>query len=79
MTQLHAARLLLPVDPEKARPVLERLLAHANPVVVGEMAKALADRALPTSPLFAALLRHPSQDARLHGATALLRLTGALP
>jgi len=79
MTQLHAARLLLPVDPEKARPVLERLLAHANPVVVGEMAKALADAGLADLPSIRRLLRHPSQDARLHGATALLRLTGALP
>ncbi len=78
MTRLNAARLMLPVAPDKARPVLEGLLAHANPVVVGEMAKILADQGLADLPTIRRLLRHPSGPARLQGATALLRLTGAL-
>jgi len=79
MTRLHAARLMLPGAPEKARPVLEGLLAHANPVVVSEMAKTLVDQRLADLPTIRQLLRHPSGEVRLQGATALMRLTGALP
>jgi len=79
MTRLNAARLMLPVAPDKARPVLEGLFAHDNPVVVGEMAKTLVDQRLADLPTIRRLLRHPSSQARLQGATALMRLTGALP
>ena len=78
MTRLHAARLLMPVRPEQAAPVLERLLADPNPVVVGEMARTLTDAGLEDLATIRQLLRHPSPEARLQGATALLRLTGAV-
>jgi hypothetical protein len=79
MTRLNAARLMLPVAPDKARPVLDALLADANPVVVGEMATILVDQRLADLPTIRRLLRHPSSQARLQGATALMRLTGSLP
>ena len=79
MTRLNAARLMLPVAPDKARPVLEGLFAHANPVVVGEMAKTLVDERLADLPTIRRLLRHTNGQVRLQGATALMRLTGALP
>lgn len=79
MTRLTAARLLLPVEPEEARQVLTTLLADPNPVVVGEMARVLADEGLADLPTIRHLLRHASPEARLNGARALLRLTGGLP
>lgn len=79
MTRLSAARLLLPVTPDRARAVLADLLNDANPVVVGEMAKALAEENLGDLATIRRLLRHPSPEGRLYGAVALLRLTGGLP
>lgn len=78
MTRLQAARLYLAVDPERARPVLDGLLHHPNPVIVGEMAQTLADEGLADLPTIRSLLRHPAAEARLQGAVALLRLVGAL-
>ena len=78
MTRLQAARLFLPVDPERARSVLAELLNHPNPVVVEEMARTLEDERLADLPTIRRLLRHPAPAVRLHGASALLRLTGAL-
>jgi hypothetical protein len=79
MTRLLAARLLLPVQPERAGAVLATLLSDPNPVVVGELAGALVEAGLTDMPTIRRLLRHPSPDARLRGAEALLRLTGAHP
>lgn len=78
MTRLQAARLFLPVDPERARSVLAGLLNHPNPVIVEEMARTLEDERLADLPTIRRLLRHPAAAVRLHGAAALLRLTGAL-
>lgn len=79
MTRLLAARLLLPVEPEQARQVIAGLLADPNPVVVGELARTLAEEGLADLPTIRQLLRHASPEARLQGARALLRLTGGLP
>jgi len=76
MTRLHAARLLLAVHPERAGPVLLGLLDHPNPVVAGEMAKTVVDAGLKDLPTIRHLLRHRAPEARLQGATALLRLIG---
>ena len=78
MTRLSAARLLLPVAPERARQAIGTLLSEANPVVVGEMAKTLAEQHIADLPTIRKLLRHGSAEARHYGAVSLLRLTGAL-
>jgi HEAT repeat protein len=78
MTRLGAARLLLEVDPERAGSVIGTLLADPNPVVVGELARALVVEGLRDLATIRKLLAHQSPDARFQGALALLRLTGAV-
>lgn len=78
MTRLTAARLLLPVDPERARNVLGGLIQEPNPVVAGELATALADGGIHDLPTIRRLLRQSHPAPRLQGAKALLRITGAL-
>jgi HEAT repeat protein len=78
MTRLQAARLFLDVDPERARLVLADLLDHPNPVIVAEMATTLEGQGLADVATIRRLLRHADPAVRLHGAGALLRLTGAI-
>jgi HEAT repeat protein len=78
MARLGAARLMLDVDPERAGSVIGALLADPNPVVVGELARALVVEGLRDLATIRRLLAHQSPDARFQGALALLRLTGAV-
>jgi HEAT repeat protein len=78
MTRLSAARLMLDVDPVRAGRAIADLLADPNPVVVGEVARNLVSEGLRDLATIRRLLKHASPEARLQGATALLRLTGAI-
>lgn len=78
MTRLAAARLMLEVDPERAGAVIGGLLSDPNPVVAGELARALVGEGLRDLATIRKLLGHGSPDARFQGALALFRLTGAV-
>jgi HEAT repeat protein len=78
MTRLTAARLMLDVDPVRAGRAIAALLDDANPVVAGEVARTLVVEGLKDLPTIRRLLKHPAPAVRLQGATALLRLTGAI-
>ena len=78
MTRLAAARLLLDVNPARAGEVIGTLLADPNPVVVGELARTLVVEGVRNVATIRRLLAHPAPDARVQGALALLRLTGAI-
>lgn len=78
MTRLSAARLMLEVDPVRAGRVIADLLDSPNAVVAGEVARTLAADGLKDVATIRRLLTHASPEARLHGATALLGLTGAI-
>lgn len=78
MTRLSAARLMLDVDPVRAGRAIADLLDDANPVVAGEVARTLVVEGLKDLPTIRRLLKHSAPAVRLQGATALLRLTGAI-
>jgi HEAT repeat protein len=84
LTRVRAAELLAPAAPERARDTLLQALSDPNPVVRGDVARALDESDLLTGaapgdtlPVLRRMLRDADPSVRLHAAASVLRLSNS--